>query len=181
MSDNPIERHNTVVPSGPPRASAKLRADRRAEVREFLGFELADERFALPLSAVREILKVAPITDVPRARPHVLGILSVRGRITTVFDLRRRLRMPTIAPTKASRILLVDSGDEIIGLLVDAVHQVYRLHSVEIELSATVAGDLSEYVMGIGRPGALHEDGELRHVADDILILLDPEPLLKRG
>lgn len=143
---------------------------------DFLSFGLGEERFALPLGAVREILKVSPITPVPRARPYILGILSVRGRITTIMDLRRRLRMPSTGASKASRILLVDGGEEIIGLLVDEVYTVTRLGEEEIEMAATVAGDLSEYVFGIGRPGGIALEESER---DDILILLDPEPLLR--
>lgn len=173
---NGIVRRETVVPAA--LKGAKAKPERRREaVREFLAFGLAGERFALPLYAVREILKVVPITEVPRARAHVLGILSVRGRITTIFDLRRRLRMPGAAPTRGSRILLVEGGDEIIGLLVDEVHQVHRLHDDEIEMAAVVAGDLSDYVMGIGRPGGAAGGPTL---ANDILILLDPDPLLRR-
>lgn len=143
---------------------------------DFLSFGLGDERFALPLAAVREILKVAPITPVPRAKPYVLGILSVRGRITTIMDLRSRLRMPSTGASKASRILLVDGGAEIIGLLVDEVYTVTRLREDEMEMAANVAGDLSEYVFGIGRPGGVAATDDTQ---DDILILLDPEPLLR--
>ncbi|MCC6878062.1 MAG: purine-binding chemotaxis protein CheW [Sandaracinaceae bacterium] len=169
MSGSGIARRDSLEPA---------RAGRpRDEVREFLAFGLQGERFALPLGSVREILKLSPITEVPRARSHVIGILSVRGRVTTVYDLRRRLRMAPGEPTKQSRILLVDGGDEVIGLLVDEVHQVYRLHEDEVELAAVVASDLSEYVLGIGRPAA--ERDESRD-GDDILILLDPTPLLKR-
>lgn len=168
-----IAKRDTLIPAAPSQRGSKVARRGRDEIREFLAFGLAGERFALPLGSVREILKLAPITEVPRARPHVLGILSVRGRITTVLDLRRRLRMGAAQPTKASRILLVEGTDEVVGLLVDEVHQVYRLHEDEIELAAVVAGDLSEYVLGIGRPGG--EDDQ-----DDILILLDPEPLLRR-
>lgn len=172
---NGIVRRETVVPAA---LKGKPKPERRREsVREFLAFGLAGERFALPLYAVREILKVVPITEVPRARSHILGILSVRGRITTIFDLRRRLRMPGAAPTRGSRILLVEGADEIIGLLVDEVHQVHRLHDDEIEMAAVVAGDLSEYVMGIGRPGGSAGGPAL---PNDILILLDPDPLLRR-
>lgn len=175
MSGGGIQKRDTIVPAPPGRA--KGRAERMGEqTREYLAFELAGERFGLPLAAIREILKVAQITEVPRAPHDVLGILSVRGRITTVIDLRRRLRMPPVEPGKAARILLVDGGDEILGLLVDQVFQVYRLQPDELELAAVVAGDMSEYVHGIGRPGGLErEDG-----GDDIMILLDPEPLLKR-
>lgn len=156
----------------------KGRSERRGEnVSEFLAFGLSGERFGLPLASIREILKVSPVTEVPRSKPWVLGILSVRGRITTILDLRRRLRMPEGGRDKQNRILLVDGGDEIMGLLVDEVFQVYRLAEEEVELAAVVAGDMSEYVLGIGRPGGadgVHLD------PDDILVLLDPEPLLRR-
>lgn len=172
----PITRRDTIVPAGP--SKAKGRAERMGEITsEFLGFELAGECFGLPLGSIREILKLTPITEVPRARHDVLGILSVRGRITTVIDLRRRLRMSPRKPDKISRILLVDAGDEVMGILVDQVYQVYRLHEEELELAAVVAGDLNEYVYGIGRPeGLVGREG----LSDDIMILLDPEPLLRR-
>lgn len=169
-----ITRRDTIIPVA---AGVKGRATRRREdISEFLAFALAGERFALPLRAVREILMRVPITEVPGAPRDVLGILSVRGRITTVIDLRRRLRMPSAEPSRVSRILLVDGGDEVIGLLVDEVYQVYRLEEDEIEPAAEVAGDLSEYIFGIGRPSGA--DGELG--SEDIIILLDPELLLRR-
>lgn len=169
----PIQRRDTLVPAAPSRA--KGRAERMGQITsEYLAFELAKEVFALPLSSIREILKLAPITEVPRAPSDVLGILSVRGRITTVIDLRRRLRMPPQDPGKSTRILLVDGGGEIMGLLVDRVFQVYRLQEDELELAAVVAGDLSEYVYGIGRPRERETATE-----NDIMILLDPEPLLR--
>ena len=171
-----MTRRDTVLPAASAKGGAAKRAS-ESSVSELLAFGLAGERFALPLGSVREILKMASITEVPRAKKHVLGILSVRGRITTVIDLRRRLRMSPVEPTKHSRILLVDSGDEVVGLLVDEVFQVYRLGEDEVELAAVVAGDLSEYVYGIGRPGTSEESDENE---EDILVLLDPEPLLKR-
>lgn len=152
----------------------------RAGTKDFLAFDLGEDRFALPLGAIREILKVPIITEVPRARGSVLGIISVRGVITTVLDLRRRLRRPSVPAEKASRILLVDGGSEIIGLLVDQVEGVYRLQEDEIEDAGTVSGDLADYVNGIGRPGRADAEAD-DEVSDDILVLLDPEPLLRQG
>jgi len=168
----PIQRRDTAIPAAP---KSRGRAERLGTLTtEFLAFELAAETFALPLGSIREILKVVPITEVPRAGRDVLGILSVRGRITTVIDLRRRLRMPPREPDKNSRILLVAGADEVLGLLVDRVFQVYRLQEDELELAAAVAGELSDYVHGIGRP-RVEDDAP-----EEIMILLDPEPLLKR-
>lgn len=184
MSDA-IEPRGTVMPAAPDaRASTHAGAlTAPGTVSEFLAFQMAEESYALPLSTIREILKTPPITPVPRAAHHVLGILSVRGRITTVVDLRRRLSLDESVSDKHTRVLLVDAGEsEIMGLLVDRVHQVYRLADDEIEYAAVVGGDMSEYVLGIGRPKT--QRGRDASNADEgeetVLILLDPMPLLRR-
>ncbi len=181
MTDS-LTRHKTVIPG------ASVESGRPAivteKIRELLAFTIADETYALPLTAVREIFKSPAITEVPRASSDVLGVISVRGRITTVLDLRRRLRMPENEVGRQHRVLLVDGGQEVIGLLVDWVLQVYRLTEEEVEMAAVVGGDTADYVMGIGRPkaggrslGRTRSDDE--EVDDDILILLDPVPLLR--
>jgi purine-binding chemotaxis protein CheW len=113
-----------------------------------------------------------------------LGIVSVRGRVTTVIDLRRRLRVPEGPIDKNTRVLLVEAGNEVLGMLVDAVLQVYRLYEDEVELASAVGGDMNEYVMGIGRPRAVRTLGRStsqdRNDPNDILILLHAEPLLRR-
>jgi purine-binding chemotaxis protein CheW len=151
---------------------------------EFLAFKLASETYALPLAGVQEILKPPRITKVPRAPYQTLGIVSVRGRVTTVIDLRRRLRVAEAPVDKNTRVLLVDAGEEVLGLLVDSVLQVYRLYDDEVELASAVGGDLNEYVMGIGRPRAVRTLGRSssqdRDDPNDILILLAVEPLLKQ-
>lgn len=149
-------------------------------VSEVLAFVLADECYALPLSSIREILKMPALTEVPRAPADVIGIISVRGRVTTVVDLRRRLRMPESPPTKATRVLLVDDGCEVLGLLVDRVLSVYRLRADEVEVASTMAGDTADYVLGIGRPRAAKGKSHAEQRADEMLILLDPVPLLRR-
>jgi purine-binding chemotaxis protein CheW len=176
----------SIVP-GVPATPARLdeqrsRSDNTAY--EFLAFRLASETYAVPLSGVQEILKPPRITRMPRAAHEILGIVSVRGRVTTVIDLRRRLRVAETPVDKYTRVLLVDAGDEVLGLLVDAVMQVYRLYEDEVELASQVGGDLNEYVMGIGRPRAVRTLGRSssqdRDDPNDILILLAIEPLLKR-
>ena len=144
---------------------------------ELLTFYIADEAYAFPLSHVREILKLKPITPVPRAPFGVLGIITVRGKVTTVVDLRRLLRMPEREETRHARVLLLDQGQEVVGVLVDEVLQVYRLGAEEIEPASMVSGDLSDYVTGIGRPGerGRHRDGYV-----DLVILLDPTAVFRK-
>ena len=155
-------------------------------VQEFLVFRLGEDLMGLPLERVSEILKPAPVTPVPRAPNDVLGILSVRGRITTIVDLRRRLRMSDSAATRHTRFLLVRGGHEVMGLRVDAVLHVVRLREGEVEHAGLVAGDLPEHVMGIGRPWRrraasetdLEEDVEAKDA--EVIVLLDPVQLLEK-
>jgi purine-binding chemotaxis protein CheW len=154
-------------------------------IREFLAFVLASETYALPLSCVREIMRVPSVTEVPRAPADVLGIVSVRGQVTTLVDLRRRLHVEASGVGSRTRILLVDQGDEILGLLCDRVLQVHRLSENEVEMASVLGTDASSYVMGIGRPGQRKQDArdvKVKSAAgnEDILILLDPIALLKR-
>jgi purine-binding chemotaxis protein CheW len=171
-----------------PRAIAGLPSGRRelsralpgsAGLEEYLGFRVEGEFFALSLTLVREILKPPPITEVPRARPDILGIVSVRGQITTVLDLRRRLGFVPQPITSHSRILLVEGREEVLGLLVDEVTQVYRLSPQEIEVAgAVLGGNLGNHVAGIGRPRIRGLRGEAMQVSDEVLILLDLAALL---
>lgn len=137
-------------------------------VAEYLGFRLADETFAVLLVDVREILSPPPLTYVPRAAHEVIGIISVRGLLVTVIDLRRKLGIEEAPATKLSRILLaVAPNGETLGLYVDEVEQVYRFAESEIENAASVlGGSIAEHVVGVGRRD------------EKIVVLLSLAPLL---
>ena len=137
---------------------------------EYLAFRLGPDTYGVPIGEVREILKLPPVTEVPRAPTDVIGVVSVRGLLVTVLDLKLRLRASPSEITKKGRILLVmGADDEVIGLYVDEVLQVFRLAESEVELANNVLGSkLGDYVVGIGRP-----EGSL-------LILIDLAPILGR-
>lgn len=121
---------------------------------EYLAFLLGGDVYAAPVALIREILKPPPLTPVPRAPHHILGIVSVRGQLVTVVDLRRRLRLMEAPGSRKTRILLVDATDgEVMGVLVDEVLQVYRLSESEIEPAAVaLGGEVAGYIAGIARP-----------------------------
>jgi purine-binding chemotaxis protein CheW len=121
---------------------------------ELLAFTLAGELYGVPLGKIREILNPPPITEVPRAPADVVGVCSVRGLLVTVVDLRRRLSLEQRPPTRRTRILLTQAeSGETVGLMVDDVQQVIRMAESELELASSVlGGDVSEHVVGIGRP-----------------------------
>jgi purine-binding chemotaxis protein CheW len=149
-----------------PRRAGKARGPRV----EYLAFRLGQDTYAVPIGEVREILKLPPVTEVPRAPTEVIGVVSVRGLLVTVVDLRQRLRITAGELTRKGRILLVNGAEnEVLGLYVDEVLQVYRLAEAEIEAAGSaLGGKLADYVVGIGRP------------EEALLILIDLRPVLGR-
>lgn len=148
---------------------------------EYLSFMLAGDTYAAPVSIVREIVKPPPLTPVPRAPDGTMGIVSVRGQLVTVLDLRRRMRLTEAPQTRRTRILLVATGTgEILGLYVDEVQQVYRLAQSEIEPAATaLGGDVAGYIEGIARP-AQTPGSDQAHTSEEapVIILLNLHAVL---
>ncbi|HUT55400.1 MAG TPA: chemotaxis protein CheW [bacterium] len=119
---------------------------------ELLSFKLASEIYAVPLTSIRQIIKMIPITTVPRAPEYVLGIISLRGNIIPIFDLRRRLNLQSAETTRKTRIIVVAEGIYTVGLIVDEVEQVVRLPETSLEPPPPMlAGIEAGYIEGIGR------------------------------
>lgn len=149
--------------------AAEPEAPPQEPTREYLAVRLDSEAYAFPIERIREIHKVGPITEVPRAPPDVVGILSLRGEVIPVIDPRVRLDLPRPAPTRASRVVIADPGDGPCALLVDEVTGVVHLASSDVEpVPRGVASD-PELLAGVARP------------AGRMLVLLDLATLLAPG
>jgi purine-binding chemotaxis protein CheW len=122
---------------------------------------------------VREILVAPPIAEVPRAPDAVLGVISVRGQIVTLLDLPKTLNLHAEQAVSYGRVILIDNEDELIGVAVDSVIQVYRMVPQQIEYASSMSAELSDYVVGVGRIPSTDESSE-----GDMIILIDPVSLL---
>lgn len=138
------------------------------DVDKYLCFRVAEEQYALNLMDIKEIIKPREITEVPGGPPFVKGIISLRGMIIPIFDMRMRLGFPSATSTAARFVVVKKTdGDGLCGLLVDQVYQVVSLSEQPIEKPpAVLEGMDREFVSGIGR----HEER--------IYILMDLEKVL---
>ncbi len=135
--------------------------------RKYLCFRVAAEDYAINLMEIKEIIKPREITEVPNAPAFVPGIISLRGIIMPVFDLRSRLGFPMKPRSGKERIVIVKKSDGLCGLLVDEVFQVVTLDQQPIERPpAVLEGIDREFISGIGRHG------------DHMFILMDLEKVL---
>jgi purine-binding chemotaxis protein CheW len=131
-------------------------------------FFLDREEYAVPIELVREVVRVADITRVPHAPPHIRGVMNLRGRILPVMEIRTRLGMEPAQLTPTSRVVVVEVNRRTVGLLVDAVAQVTRVSEQLITSppeEVRAAG--GEAVIGVAQVGKR------------LLVLLDLDRMLR--
>jgi purine-binding chemotaxis protein CheW len=110
--------------------------EQQDDLRQLLTFEVASTPYAVPVERVREIVRIRPITPVPRVPKEVRGVISLRGEIVEVIDLRLRLDLPSIDPVRSTRIIVVHTENgKVAGILVDAVREVSRVSENSIRPS----------------------------------------------
>jgi purine-binding chemotaxis protein CheW len=128
-------------------------ADAREQAsRQYLAFQLGDEEYALDIRRISEIIKVREFTDIPRAPGFILGIISLRGVVVPVFDLRCRLNLGVSELIPTTRIVVCQHEDVSVGLLVDSINQVVNLIDDEVEPPPGVLSGLDrKMVSGLGR------------------------------
>jgi purine-binding chemotaxis protein CheW len=137
------------------------------EFQEFLCFRVSSEIYAINIMEIKEIIKPREVTEIPRAPGFVSGVLSLRGIIIPIFNMRLRLGLAEGEKSGRERIIVVRRGEEFIGIFVDEVTQVVRIASATIEKPPAVLDGIDrDFVSGIGRFNS------------QMLILLNQEKIL---
>jgi len=128
--------------------------DDEAEIVQWISFYLGQEEYALDIEVVSELIKPRALTELPQVPAYVCGIISLRGEVIPVVDLKLRLGLEheDRCDVDLQRIVVCDGNDQRVGLLVDRISQVVRLPVDEIE-KPYLAGDSPTiaFIQGIGR------------------------------
>ncbi|GLR74962.1 MULTISPECIES: chemotaxis protein CheW [Aliivibrio] len=137
------------------------------EVLQWVTFQLEEETYGINVMQVREVLRHTEIAPVPGAPDYVLGIINLRGNVVTVIDTRSRFGLMQGEITDNTRIIVIESERQVIGILVDSVAEVVYLRSSEIDTTPSVGTEESaKFIQGVS-----NRDGKL-------LILVDLNKLL---
>ena len=130
-------------------------------------FTIEGKVLGVDIVKVQEILRMVEVTPFPRMPEFALGAINLRGRIVPVINLRRKLGLPDRPPDAKTCNLLVRSGSQIIGFLVDEVSEVVTIPAALVESPAHGPDWMrSELFSGLGKlPGRL-------------LVIINPDRLL---
>lgn len=134
-------------------------------------FQLEEETYGINVMQVREVLRYTEIAPVPGAPEYVLGIINLRGNVVTVIDTRSRFGLMEGEITDNTRIIVIESEHQVIGILVDSVAEVVYLRSSEIDTTPSVGTDESaKFIQGVS-----NRDGKLLILVDLNKLLTDEE------
>ena len=133
-----------------------------------VGFRVGRETYGVAITSVLEIVRVPEITAVPDAPEHIEGVINLRGKIVSVIDLRKRFGEKNVLTARPNRILVAESQQRLVGLIVDSASEVLKIAAADVEAAPAVfAATGLQCVTGVGK----HQGR--------IIVLLDMAKLLE--
>ncbi len=116
-------------------------------------FELGGEEFGVEIMNVQEIIRMPEMTQIPHSPDFVEGVINLRGRIIVVVNLSKRFNMRSKATDENSRIIVVEIGNAVVGMIVDSVNEVLRIPASNVEPAPElVTSKVSRnYLKGVGK------------------------------
>jgi len=131
-------------------------AKTKEEVTEqFLTFFMGGEEFGINILSVQEIRGWEEITSIPNSPKQVLGVMNLRGTVSPIIDLRYSFGIQDLSYTEETVVIIVsvqtESNPKVIGIVVDAVSDVYNFSSSQIQPSPELSHtNQAQYVRGLG-------------------------------
>ena len=125
----------------------------------FLAFQVGRESYLISVHSIAEVIRIPKIVPVPDVPEYLVGVVNLRGRVVPIVDLARRFGLPPPPENARPVIIVVESGGEPVGLLVECVHRV-----------VTVPEDRLDH-RSLSEPGASVIEGVAIADAGDFLVL----------
>ncbi|ASS91538.1 MULTISPECIES: chemotaxis protein CheW [Aeribacillus] len=113
-------------------------------------FQLQDKEYGVFVQNVKSIEKVDHITRVPKTADYIKGVINLRGVVTPIIDLRKRLNMPEKEITDQTRVIIAVQNEMEVGLIVDSANDVVDISEDSIEPAPSVIEQVeTEFIKGI--------------------------------
>ncbi|MFY3384282.1 chemotaxis protein CheW [Paracidovorax sp. MALMAid1276] len=134
---------------------------------QYLSFALGGESYGIDIMKVQEIRSYETPTRMPNTTGFLLGVVNLRGVVVPIIDLRLRFACPSAEITPSTVVIVIDLGDRVVGVVVDAVRDVVTLEADMVRAAPGMSATLDANAIS-----------GLAQVGERMLILLDIEALL---
>ncbi|MEE9551558.1 MAG: chemotaxis protein CheW [Gammaproteobacteria bacterium] len=141
---------------------------------QYLTFILAGEEYGVDIMRVQEIRGWESATSIPNTPDFILGVINLRGAVVPIIDLRSRFGLESAEFSRTTVVIVVkiedEAGDRIMGMVVDAVSEVYNVSEDMLREAPDLGGAINtDFVKGLAT------------VDEKMIILLDVDLLIKKG
>jgi len=120
-------------------------------IQQFVCFKLADEEYAIDIHCVQEAIRPSQITHIPQMPDFCLGVLNIRGLISSVFDLRKLFHLPEKPFDPETRVLVISIDNITISFIVDMILENIKLETSSIDPAPSVKMNIDkECICGLG-------------------------------
>ncbi|RKM61202.1 purine-binding chemotaxis protein CheW [Butyrivibrio sp. CB08] len=118
---------------------------------KYVIFTINDENFGIDISFVNSIIKMPAITNVPDYPEHYSGIISLRGEVIPVINLRKMMNYEEEVVDSAKIIIVDIEEDKQVGIIVDEVTEVLDLSDDEIMEPSPFLKKSESLISGVGK------------------------------
>lgn len=150
MNINELVKNRNIEEASQEDQESEIHGERA--VIQLVSFLLDDVEYGIDILSVHEILRYPDITRLPNTPPFIKGVINLRGNVIPVVDVREKFGFARGTITDLTRIIVIETGERLVGLLVDNVYQVVRMPEGSIDTPAElIEGVSQEFIRGIGR------------------------------
>lgn len=135
--------------------------------RQLVVFAIGEEEFGIDIEHVNSIEKMLELFKIPNTPDYIEGLVNLRGKVHTVFNLRKRFRMPCPDFTENTKIIMANTSASVIGIIVDEVKKIIKVDESEFEATPKALSNLRDkFLSGIVK------------AEDRVIMLLDVEKIV---
>ena len=116
----------------------------------YIMFKIDNEEYAVEVYKIKEVINYAEVTEIPNLSPYVKGVISLRGTVIPILDIKKCFGFPDSQPTKKARIIVINFKEHIAGLPVDSVEEVKNISGgTIIPVPQFMEREKTEFLQGI--------------------------------
>lgn len=135
--------------------------------KQLVVFSIEGREFCVEITNVKEIIRMVEIYKVPNVPAFVEGLINLRGKIHTIFNLRKIFNLPARLPDENTRIIMVDVRAMVVGFIVDGVKEIIRVDDEDIENALQEINETdNKFINSVAKVG------------DRIVMMLDLESII---
>lgn len=130
--------------------------------RQLVVFAINEEEFGIDIEHVNSIERMLELFKIPNTPDYIEGLVNLRGKVHTVFNLRKRFKLPCPEFTENTKIIMTNTSASIIGIIVDEVKKIVKVEDSDFEPTPKALNNLQDKFLG----GIVKVEGRVVMVLD---------------